>query len=164
MGSGFRNDSYNPLCILYNLRKSYTSPSIDSRKLQLTTGTYECYQVTNGRTQLGTFPGRCSLTWTCNATNEHVSPTLNDTRTHKTPSLTVTSDTSSPTHSVIPVCQHIVHATERVADMFWMCGTGVFSRLPANWTGTCACVLLSHPVVLGFQPPPHRWSTPEKTV
>ena len=116
----------------------------------MATGTFECYQVTNSRTQLGTFPGRCSLTWTCNATDDHNRPTPNDTRINKTPSLRVTVDTTNHTDRVTPACQHIVHATECIADMFWMCGTGVFSRLPANWTGTCARVMPSHPVVIGF--------------
>ena len=154
MGSGMRNDSYNPLCLRYNLRLSHTSPSIDSRKLQLATGIYECYRVVNGKTQLGTFPGQCALTWTCDATDTHSRPTVSITHTQVSLiaaahlGLSVTNYTAAFT--LTPFCRNIVHATERVADMFWMCGTGIFSRLPSNWTGTCARVLLSHPVVMGF--------------
>ena len=157
MGSGRRNDSYDPLCLRYNLRLSHTSPSIDTRKLQLATGRYECYRVINGRTHLGDFPGQCDLTWTCDATTTHLRPAINVTRLRL--SLTTAAHLGFPVTNytaaflITPHCRNIVHATERVADMFWMCGTGIFSRLPSNWTGTCARVLLSHPVIMGFPSP-----------
>lgn len=130
-------------CTDYELAYSKVNTNVDTRRLQLSQGNYECYQVDNGMIDVGKFPGQCMLTWICDATRVTENPKLE--KGNETNLSFLETNTT-----IMPQCETVINSDKRIADMFWVCGKGLFSALPSNWTGTCARVLLVHPITIGY--------------